>query len=73
MDGKEVEAAFYSMQDMQRLFGGVSRWTIWRWEQSGKLPKRSKFGVWCRVKIDKHVAECCNMVQMGAGHDLTDG
>jgi predicted DNA-binding transcriptional regulator AlpA len=71
MQTKEVQSEFYTMRDMQRLFGGVSRWTIRRWEQSGKLPKRSKFGVWCRVKIDQHVAKCCNRVQMGANDDFS--
>ena len=71
MQTKEVQSEFYTIHDMRRLFGGVHRVTIWRWERKGKLPKRTKFGLWCKSDVDNIVAECCNMFQLVTHDDFS--
>lgn len=35
---------FVPTQEVQRIFGGKSRTTIWRWERDGIIPKSHKLG-----------------------------
>lgn len=35
---------FYSVPEIQRLTGGKSRSTIWRWSRAGILPKPHRIG-----------------------------
>ncbi|MDE0661841.1 MAG: helix-turn-helix domain-containing protein [Gammaproteobacteria bacterium] len=55
----EIEPAFYTAQDVQRLIG-ISRPTLNRWFQTGQIPKPQRLGtqrlVWPRSVIDDWMA-----------------
>ena len=54
--------------ELQRVYGGASRTSIWRWEKAGLVPKRIKIGPrsvgWIRSEV---IAKIKNLKQVHTG------